>query len=388
MLSQALLGRSAHFVQGLATAHHGQYLDECKIIDDSGADMPISEARILDWVERGRVPDPVVRAGIRQRLKKMSDELPGGEPEVAWAHKRDFLALMDASPVAAVPERANAQHYEVPAALFDILLGPRRKYSCCYWADGVETLEQAEAASLAITAERAGLADGQEVLELGCGWGSFSLWAAERFPGSRFTAVSNSGSQRAFVEADAKRRGIANLEVITADMNVFDTEKRFDRVVSLEMFEHMRNWRVLFGRVHGWLKPGGRFFLHIFCHRAHPYPYDDKGPEDWMSHYFFAGGIMPSDDLPLYFQQDLRLVDRWRWNGRHYERTLNAWLAKQDAARERIMPILEQTYGVERATLWWMRWRLFFMGCAELFGFRKGAEWYLGHYLFERPADR
>jgi cyclopropane-fatty-acyl-phospholipid synthase len=348
--------------------------------------MPISEARILDWVERGRVPDAVVRAGIRQRLKKMLDELPGPEPEAAWAHKREFLALMDASPVAAVPERANEQHYEVPAEFFDIVLGPRRKYSCCHWPDGVDDLAAAEEASLAVTAERAGIAEDQDVLELGCGWGSFSLWAAERFPDSRFTAVSNSSSQRAFIEAQAARRGIGNLSVITADMNEFDTDGRFDRIVSIEMFEHMRNWRVLFGRVNGWLKPGGRFFMHVFCHREHPFPYQDTGPEDWMSHYFFAGGIMPSDDLPLYFQQDLRLLDRWRWNGRHYERTLNAWLAKQDAARGRVWPILAQTYGEDQAALWWMRWRLFFMGCAEFFGFRDGCEWYVGHYLFERPA--
>jgi cyclopropane-fatty-acyl-phospholipid synthase len=348
--------------------------------------MPISEARILDWVERGRVPDPVVRAGIRQRLKKMSDDLPGAEPEAAWAHKRAFIEQLDASAVAAVPERANEQHYEVPAEFFDIVLGPRRKYSCCYWPEGVDDLATAEDASLAATAERAGIAEDQDVLELGCGWGSFSLWAAERFPGSRFTAVSNSASQREFIEGEAARRGIGNLTVITCDMNVFDIDQRFDRIVSLEMFEHMRNWRVLFGRVNGWLKPGGRFFMHVFCHRDHPYPYEDTGPEDWMSHYFFAGGIMPSDDLPLYFQDQLKLVDRWRWNGKHYERTLNAWLEKQDAAREQVMPILERTYGKEGAGLWWMRWRLFFMGCAEFFGFREGSEWYVGHYLFERPA--
>ncbi len=348
--------------------------------------MPISEARILDWVERGRVPDPVVRAGIRQRLKKMSDELPGAEPEAAWAHKRAFIEQLDSSPVAAVPERANEQHYEVPAEFFDIVLGPRRKYSCCYWPEGVDDLAAAEDASLVVTAERAGIAQDQDVLELGCGWGSFSLWAAERFPDSRFTAVSNSASQREFIQREATRRGIDNLQVITRDMNNFDVDQRFDRIVSLEMFEHMRNWRELFQRINGWLTPGGRFFMHVFCHRDHPYPYEDAGPDDWMSHYFFAGGIMPSDDLPLYFQDQLKLVDRWRWNGKHYERTLNAWLDKQDAARDEVMPILERTYGKEGAGVWWMRWRLFFMGCAEFFGFRDGSEWYVGHYLFERPA--
>ena len=347
--------------------------------------MPSAEATIIDWVERGRVPDGVIRAGIRQRLRKTLAELPQDECEDALVHKKAFIAMMDAAPVAAVPERANEQHYEVPAAFFDIVLGPRRKYSSCWWPQGVDALEQAEEASLAATVERAGIAAYQEVLELGCGWGSFSLWAAERFPQSRFTAVSNSASQRTLIEAEAARRGIGNLSVITADMNVFDTQGRFDRIVSLEMFEHMRNWRELFGRVHGWLKPGGRFFMHVFCHRAHPYPYEDTGTDDWMSHYFFAGGIMPSDDLPLHFQDQLKLADRWRWNGQHYERTLNAWLARMDASRDAVWPILEQTYGRDQASIWWMRWRLFFMACAELFGLKDGREWWVGHYLFERP---
>lgn len=348
--------------------------------------MPITEAKIINWVERGRVPDTIVRAGIRQRLRKMLADLPRGDCEVAAAHKQAFVAMMDAAPVAAVPERANEQHYEVPAAFFDLVLGPRRKYSSCWWPEGTDTLEQAEAAALDATVARAGITAGQAVLELGCGWGSFSLWAAQRFPNSSFTAVSNSHSQRAFIEAEAARLGIKNLSVITADMNVFATEQRFDRIVSLEMFEHMRNWRTLFGRVHDWLKPGGRFFMHVFCHREHPYPYEDTGPDDWMSHYFFAGGIMPSDDLPLHFQDQLKVVDRWRWDGRHYELTLNAWLSRMDEARERVWPILEQTYGVDQAGVWWMRWRLFFMACAELFGLRGGQEWWVGHYLLERSA--
>jgi len=347
--------------------------------------MPLSEAKIIDWVERGRVPDSVIRAGIRQRLRKHLATLPQGDCEAALDHKRDFLALMDAAPVAAVPERANEQHYEVPAAFFDLVLGPRRKYSACWWPDGVTDLAAAEEAALVATAERAGIGADMDVLELGCGWGSFSLWAAARFPDSRFTAVSNSSSQRAFIEATAARAGISNLRVITADMNDFASSDRYDRIVSIEMFEHMRNWRTLFARVHDWLKPGGRFFMHVFCHREHPYPYEDK-PDDWMSHYFFAGGIMPSDDLPLYFQDHLRLRQRWRWDGRHYERTLNAWLARMDAARDQVWPILSETYGAAAAGVWWVRWRLFFMACAELFGLRDGQEWWVGHYLFERPA--
>ena len=349
--------------------------------------MPFSEARIIGWVERGRVPDPIVRAGIRQRLRKTLAELPVDDCEAAASHKRAFIAMMDASPIAAVPERANEQHYELPAEFFAAVLGPRRKYSCCWWPDEeTESLAEAEHAALRETARRAGVGDGMRVLELGCGWGAFSLWAAESFPDSRFTAVSNSASQRGFIEAEAAERGLENLTVVTADMNDFATEARFDRVVSLEMFEHMRNWRALLGRVRDWLEPGGRLFMHVFCHRDHPYPYEESGADDWMSHYFFAGGIMPSDDLPLRFQQHLRLVDQWRWSGRHYERTLNAWLQRMDAARAQVWPILEQTYGREQAPVWWVRWRLFFMACAELFGFEHGQQWWIGHYLFERPA--
>jgi cyclopropane-fatty-acyl-phospholipid synthase len=346
--------------------------------------MALAESTVIGLVERGYVPDSVVRAGIRDRLRKTLAGLPGGDCEAAIAHKKAFVAMMDASPVAEVPDRANEQHYEVPAAFFDAVLGPRRKYSCCWWPDDVTDLAGAEEASLAATAERAGIGDDMDVLELGCGWGAFSLWCAERFPRSRFTAVSNSSSQRAFILGEAERRGITNLTVITADMNQFKAPARYDRIVSLEMFEHMRNWRTLFERVSGWLMDHGRFFMHIFCHREHPYPYEDTGPDDWMSHYFFAGGIMPSDDLPLWFQDHLRLVDRWRWDGRHYERTLNAWLALMDGARQQVWPILEETYGVDQAAIWRQRWRLFFMACAELFGLEKGQEWYVGHYLFER----
>lgn len=340
----------------------------------------------IHWVEQGKVPDSVVRAGIRLLLRQRLSSLPLHDCEAAMRHKREFIAMMDTAPIAEVPERANEQHYELPAPFFDLVLGSRRKYSSCYWPEGVKTLDEAEETALRVTAERAGIEDGQRVLELGCGWGAFSLYLAARFPTARITGVSNSHGQRQFIEAERDRLGLTNLMVITADMNDFQAEGRYDRIVSLEMFEHMRNHRALFRRVHDWLTPGGRFLMHIFVHREHPYPFEDIGPSDWMSHYFFAGGIMPSDDLPLHFQDDLKLITRWRWDGRHYERTLNAWLSRMDAAREQVWPILEETYGVTEAATWWMRWRLFFMACAELFGYRKGQEWFVGHYLFERQA--
>ncbi len=350
-------------------------------------------ARIaIDWVEQGLVPDTVVRQGIRRLLARRLEEIGAQDCAAAAAAEEALILQMDASPIALVPELANTQHYEVPAAFYEQILGPHRKYSACLWDLASEYephgLAAAEARALELTSLHAGLEDGQDILELGCGWGSLSLWMASRYPRARITAVSNAPSQRVYIEERARRAGLTNLRVITADMNAFDTDLRFDRIVSVEMFEHMRNWRALFQRVHGWLKPGGRFLMHVFCHRSTPYFFEDQGPTDWMGRHFFSGGLMPSDDLPLRFQDELRLLRRWRWDGRHYERTLNAWLANMDARHPAILPILEQTYGADQAPLWWQRWRIFLMACAELFGYDKGQQWWVSHYLFERPASR
>ena len=342
--------------------------------------------KALGLVEKGLVPDVAVRAGIRHLLRQRLDEIEAGDCDAAARELDAFVEMMDGSPIAPLPEKANEQHYELPPEFFDEVLGAHRKYSSCYWKPGEASLDNAEADALRITCERAGLEDGQRVLELGCGWGSLSLWMARNYPESAITAVSNSGSQRRFIEAEAKRRGLANLKIITADMNDFAIDERFDRVVSLEMFEHMRNYRRLFRRVHDWLVPGGRFFMHIFVHRLVPYEFVVRDDSDWMSRYFFSGGIMPSDALPLRFQDDLRLKRQWRWDGRHYARTLNTWLERMDARRQTLMPILQSVYG-EQAPVWWVRWRLFFMACAELFDYNRGQEWYVGHYLFERPAN-
>lgn len=345
-------------------------------------------ARIaVDWVEQGLVPDRVVRQGICRLLKRRLQEIAAADCEAAAAAEEALIRQMDASPIALVPELANAQHYELPPVFFEHVLGPHRKYSCCYWdlSQPSQKLEVAETAALELTCQHADLADGQDILELGCGWGSLTVWMAQHYPRARITAVSNAHAQRRYIVAQAQRLGLDNLRVITADMNDFATEQVFDRVVSVEMFEHMHNWRALFRRIYSWLRPGGRFFLHVFCHRLTPYFFADEGPTDWMGRYFFSGGLMPSDDLPLRFQEGLRLLHRWRWDGRHYERTLNAWLANMDAHREQIMPILAGTYGTAQAALWWQRWRIFFMACAELFGFERGQQWWVSHYLFERP---
>ncbi len=346
--------------------------------------LQTAAARTLDLTETGILPDTLVRAGIRRLLKARLREVHADDIEMSAAALSGFVEMMDESPVALLPERANEQHYEVPADFFGEALGPHRKYSCCFWRPNATGLEDAEQAALEITCQRAGIEDGMKVLDLGCGWGSVSLWIANRYPRCRVVAVSNSRSQRDYIEGEAESRGLSNLEVRVCDMNDFDAGERFDRVVSVEMFEHMRNYRLLYSRVADWLEPGGRFFMHIFCHRTTPYEFVDKGPQDWMSRHFFSGGIMPSNDLPLYFQDDLKIVERWRWNGTHYARTANAWLARMDERRHLIMPVFRDTYGTAQAHTWFVRWRIFFMACAELFDFNGGDEWYVGHYLFER----
>ncbi len=339
----------------------------------------------VDWVERGIVPDALIRAGIRRLCAERLREIHADDCEAAATALETFVQSMNDSDVAPVPAVANEQHYEVPAEFFRIALGPHRKYSCAWWPEGVTNLGDAETMALSATCERAQLADGQHILELGCGWGSLTLWMAARYPNSRITAVSNSHSQRTWIETEAVRRRHSNVRVVTADMNHFDTDDRYDRVVSVEMFEHMRNWHALFGRIRQWLVPDGRFFMHVFCHRSVPYAFIDRGHDDWMSRHFFSGGMMPSDDLPIRFQSDMKFLERWRWNGCHYEKTANAWLANIDANRDEAMRVLAQVHGNQSAELWLQRWRIFFMACAELFGYRAGSEWWVGHYLFERP---
>lgn len=341
----------------------------------------------LDLVERGLVPDALVRRGIRsmcaQRLRDETRRSCEQQQEALAA----FIDQMDAGPIAPVPAKANEQHYELPPAFFGLALGKHRKYSSTYWPDSVQSLDEAEARALALTCEHAQLTDGQDVLELGCGWGSLSLWMAEHYPASRIVGVSNSARQRDHILNQARQRGLTNLEIITADMNAFAIDRQFDRVVSVEMFEHMRNHRKLMNRVAGWLRPEGKFFMHIFVHRTLAYAFQTEGSDNWLGKYFFTGGIMPSDELPLHFQDDLRIERRWRWNGTHYEKTANAWLENLDRNKPTAMQILSQAYGPAEATRWFNRWRVFFMACAELWGYRNGQEWWVSHYLFNKPSE-
>lgn len=336
----------------------------------------------IDIVERGLLPDGAVRWGVRQlcaqRLRESRRERANDT--------RAFLERARRADVAPVPHKANEQHYEVPTEFFQLMLGPRLKYSSCWWDEGVTSLARAEEDSLALTAEHAGIADGMTVLELGCGWGSLSLWMAEHFPASRIVGVSNSAGQREHIMREASRRGLSNLEIRTADMNVFDPGQHFDRIVSVEMFEHMRNYETLLRRIANWLEPGGRLFIHVFCHRRFTYLFEERGAGNWMGRHFFSGGVMPSIDLLPSVPSGFQLEQRWDWNGRHYERTANAWLANLDAHREEARRILSRVYGEREGDRWVGRWRLFLIACAELFGYDDGSEWGVAHYRFVKRS--
>lgn len=339
---------------------------------------------MLGLAERGWLPDPLLRLGIRRMCGQRLAEESAGGPEAQGLRFQRQLASLRESAVAIHVDAANRQHYELPPEFFQQCLGPRLKYSSCYYATGDETLAEAEDAMLALYGERAGLADGQDILELGCGWGSLTLWMAARYPAARITAVSNSRSQRKFIEARCREQGLGNVRVLTCDVNrLVLPAAQFDRCISIEMFEHMRNYRTLLERIGQWLRVDGALFVHIFCHRTLLYPFETDGGDNWMGRHFFTGGLMPSADTFSWFQRDLRMEHRWLVDGRHYQRTANHWLRNQDRGRDALMPILRETYG-DAAELWFQRWRMFWMACAELFGYGNGSEWMVGHYLFRR----
>ncbi len=331
---------------------------------------------MLALAEHGWLPDRMIALGIRRLLRaRLNDEAARfrrGEAEAFMTSLRD-------SPLALHTDAANAQHYEVPTEFFRQVLGPRMKYSCCYFERADDTLAAAEENMLTLTAERAELADGMEILDLGCGWGSFTLWAAEKYPNSRITAVSNSRTQREYIERQCAQRGLDRVRVVTQDINEFEPVWPADRVVSVEMFEHTRNYAQLLERVRGCLNAGGKVFVHIFCHRKYAYPFTTEGTTDWMGRHFFTGGMMPSYDVFRSFQGDLIEEARWAVAGTHYARTCRAWIENLDARSEDAMPALIEAYG-SNAQVWLQRWRMFFMACEELFAYGGGHEWQVGHY--------
>lgn len=337
---------------------------------------------LIELAERGLIPDPLLRQGIRRLCAQRLRDEHAGDIERVDARARLLLGKLRESPIAIETDAANTQHYEVPARLFELCLGPRLKYSSCYYPTGNESLAQAEDAMLRLYAERALLADGQHILELGCGWGSLTLWMAGQYPLARITGVSNSSSQREHIMAQARARGLGNIEILTRDVNTLALDERFDRIVSIEMFEHVRNHARLLQRIAGWLADDGLLFVHIFCHRTLLYPFDDEGEGDWMARHFFTGGLMPAADTLPQLQDDLVLQRRWLLSGRHYQRSAEHWLQNQDAHREEVLQVLAGTYGDEQAARWSQRWRMFWMSCAELFGYDDGNQWGVAHYRF------
>jgi len=335
---------------------------------------------LLDLAERGWLGDGLVRMGIRRLLRKRLQDIAQPDDDFTQAAKQSFVDAMHNQPIAIETRKANEQHYELPASFFENVLGQQLKYSSAYWRSDTSSLDRAEEEMLELTGQRAALADGLRILELGCGWGSLSLWMARNFPNSRIMSVSNSRPQKAFIDSRIEQLGLNNLEVITSDMNTFETEDRFDRVVSVEMFEHMRNWPDLLERINQWLKPGGKLFLHFFCHHDTAYAFEAEGDENWMGRHFFTGGIMPSDDLISHLDTSLKIESHWRVDGRHYQKTAEAWLDNMDARRSTILEIMASTYGKKDAKRWLQRWRMFFMSCAELFGYRQGGVWLVSHY--------
>ncbi|ADH97819.1 SAM-dependent methyltransferase [Salisediminibacterium selenitireducens] len=348
------------------------------------------------WYEpvlsRNLVPDRTLRIAVRRLLKNRLEDLQFPSVSERQAYVTRFIDALEDKPIAVHTDDANEQHYELPAAFFSRVLGDHLKYSSGYWPEGLslddrDALTASEEAMLALTCERADLRNGQAILELGCGWGSLSLFMARRYPGSIITVLSNSASQKAYIDHQIAKEKLSNLTVITADINDFSTDDRFDRVVSVEMFEHMQNQKRLMNKIKGFLVPGGKLFIHIFSHKDTPYLFEVKSSGDWMAKYFFTGGMMPSHHLPLYMAGTLAIEEHWAVSGLHYHKTCEAWLREMDRQKDTIMPLFREVYGKREARRWWVYWRIFFIACSELFRYNDGNEWHVSHYLFRKETE-
>ena len=336
----------------------------------------------IDAAEKGWLPDSIIRYGIRRLLVKRLVKEQSKENNY-----ENIAEAMSEGPLALETNLANDQHYEVPSSFFEIMLGEALKYSCGSFEGGEKDINSAEQSMLEKTIERAGIAEGMNILELGCGWGSLTFAMTRKFPSSRIMAVSNSNEQREFIEKKARDHRISNIAVLTCDMNNFTTEEKFDRIVSIEMFEHMRNYALLFERISSWLSGQGRLFFHIFCHKNTPYFFQDESKEDWMAKHFFSGGVMPAFDLPTKFESHLSVISQWQVNGFNYARTLRAWLERIDSNKNAVISALSAGSNPTNPTIQFQRWRLFLMACEELFAYNGGEDWFVGHYLCEKSSD-
>ena len=343
--------------------------------------------KMIQMAEKGWMPDALIRFGIRRLCEERLRDETAAMEESHGAVQEKYLQSLRTSPIAIETDAANEQHYEVPSEFYQLVLGPNLKYSSCLWNPGTDTLGEAELAMLQLYGERAELEDGQRILELGCGWGSLTMWMAQQYPNSQIVAVSNSASQKVFIDKQAQQRDLLNIEVITCDVNELKLDQTFDRVVSIEMFEHIRNYQQLMHNIDSWLASDGKLFVHIFCHKTLLYPYETDGSKNWMGQYFFTGGQMPAADTLAQFQDDLTLIDQWRVPGFHYQKTSKAWLDNLDQNKKQVRELFRKAYGEKQADVWIQRWRMFFMSCEELFGYQQGKEWMVCHYLFAKMND-
>ena len=332
----------------------------------------------IKLTELGIIPESVLRVAIKKIIQQRLSEIPINTEE-RQSKKTDFIEALRSSPIALSTNQANEQHYEVPPSFFQEIMGSYLKYSCGWFDENTTSLDTAEENMLKLYVERLGIQNHQRVLDLGCGWGSFTLFAAEKFPNSNFVAVSNSNDQIEFIKNTAKARSLENVEAIKQDMNDLSLEGSFDRIISVEMFEHMRNYGALLKNLGDHLLKDGKLFVHIFTHRDHPYPYEVRGPSDWMSKYFFTSGLMPSHDIFSYFEEDFVVRQSWKINGMHYAKTCNLWLQNHYKNKKTILDIFTGHYPNPRQ--WFVRWQLFFLACEELFAYSEGKEWFVSHYL-------
>lgn len=343
--------------------------------------------KFITALENGYIPDPVTRVGIRSLVKKRLEE-SSKAIKIDPNYFQHYVETLKKSPLAIMSKEANQQHYEVPTAFYDLSLGRHKKYSSCFWEESTKTLEEAEQLALNISIEHAGIVDGMRVLELGCGWGSLSLELAKRFPLSQIIAVSNSKTQKEYIDREAVKRGLVNLTILTRDLSLKESydfgPELFDRVMSIEMMEHLRNYDLFFKYLAPSIKDDGKMFIHIFTHKNTPYFFETEGEDNWMGKYFFSGGQMPARDLFEEFSNDLIVEKKWDWNGSHYSKTLEAWLVNTDHEKKRVLEMFKKTYGDDQAIVWYNRWRVFFMSCSELFKYQDGKEWGVTHYLMSK----